>query len=98
MYLAFVVKRRLKKFKRGEILTAFGIYFFFLRYMEYNAHATCYTWKQLKDDHFVKLDMHRTLDQIGMPDESSLFENMGIDEDQYIPVVHVYFNDDLTYN
>jgi|TARA_B100000482_G_C12546541_1_gene274433 hypothetical protein len=66
--------------------------------MEYNAHATCYTWKQLKDENFVKIDMQKTLDQIGMPDESGLFESMGIDEDQYMPIVHVYFNDDLTYN
>ena len=42
--------------------------------------------------------MQKTLDQIGIPDENGLFESMGINEDQYMPTVHVYFNDDLTYN
>ncbi|EGB04547.1 hypothetical protein AURANDRAFT_32471 [Aureococcus anophagefferens] len=68
------------------------------RYIQYNAHALCYTWKQLKDENFVKMDMSKTLEQSGIFDESTLFESMGIDEDQYIPVVHVYFNDDLTYD
>ena len=53
---------------------------------------------QLKDENFVKIDMQKTLDQIGIPDENGLFESMGINEDQYMPTVHVYFNDDLTYN
>ena len=29
-------------------------------------------------------------------DESKVFEHAGIDQDQYMPVVHIYFNDDLT--
>lgn len=66
--------------------------------MEYNAHAECYTWKQLKAETFVKVDMHKTLEQLGLPDEAERFEGMGINEDQYMPVLHVYFNDDLTYN
>ena len=68
------------------------------RYIEYNAHATSYTWKQLKDEKFVNMLMSETLEQAGMPDESETFDKLGIDEDMYIPVVHVYFNDDLTYN
>jgi len=66
------------------------------RYLEYNAHALCYTWKQLKNDTFVKMDMSKTLAQSGINDEGMAFEHMGIDEDQFMPVVHVYFNDDLT--
>ena len=46
----------------------------------------------------MKMDMSKTLEQSGIFDENTLFESMGIDEDQYIPVVHVYFNDDLTYD
>ena len=52
----------------------------------------------MKAETFVKVDMHKTLEQLGLPDEAERFEGMGINEDQYMPVLHVYFNDDLTYN
>jgi len=42
--------------------------------------------------------MRKTLEELGLPDETELLEDMGIDEDQYLPVLHVYFNDDLTYS
>ena len=65
-------------------------------YTEYNTHAQSYTWKYLKDRTFVPIEMSKTLEQLGIVDESKLFEHAGIDQDQYMPVVHIYFNDDLT--
>lgn len=66
------------------------------RYVEYNAHASSYTWKQLKGDAFVNMDMGHTLAEAGIPDETDTFDQLGIDDDLYIPTVHVYYNDDLT--
>lgn len=62
------------------------------RYIRYNRHAHSYTWKRLGR----VLNMDLTLDENGIPDESDEFANLNIDEDQYIPALHVYFNDDLT--
>ena len=42
------------------------------------------------------MDMEKTLDENGVPDESEEFDKLGIDFDYYYPVIHVYFNDDLT--
>ena len=67
------------------------------RYMEYNAHAGSYTWKRLDGGAFVEMDMAMTLSENSVPDESDEFESLDVDPDLYIPVVHVYFNDDLTY-
>jgi len=66
------------------------------RYTEYNTHAQSYTWKYLKDRTFVPIEMSKTLEQLGIVDESKVFEHAGINQDQYMPVVHIYFNDDLT--
>jgi len=66
------------------------------RYMEYNAHALSYTWKQLKDKSFVEVEMTNTLEELQILDESAHFQSMGIKAERYTPVVHVYFNDDLT--
>jgi hypothetical protein len=67
------------------------------RYIEYNAHGNSYTWKALINDEFVPLDMDKTLEQNNVPDESEKFSQIGIDEDYYVPTLHIYFNDDLTY-
>lgn len=45
---------------------------------------------------FVKLDMGKTLEENGLPDESEEFQQLGIDEDVYMPIVHIYWDDDLT--
>ena len=66
------------------------------RYLEYNAHAASYTWKHLQNEEFVPLDMEKTLAENGMEDESLEFETLGINDDYYTPVIHLYFNDDLT--
>jgi len=62
------------------------------RYMSHNSHAGSYTWKRLGR----VLDLDKTLDENGVPDESEEMEQLNIDEDAYIPALHVHFNDDLT--
>mmetsp|Transcript_46650 Transcript_46650/g.68205 ORF Transcript_46650/g.68205 Transcript_46650/m.68205 type:complete len:240 (+) Transcript_46650:105-824(+) len=66
------------------------------RYLEYNAHAASYTWKRLENTDFVSIDMEKTLAENGIEDESIEFEKLGINDDYYIPVIQLYFNDDLT--
>jgi len=67
------------------------------RYLEYNKHASSYTWKALLKNEFVTLDMELTLEQNGVEDESDKFAELGVDEDHFVPTLHIYFNDDLTY-
>lgn len=62
------------------------------RYLLNNAHAKSYTWKRLG----VPLNMKKTLEENGMKDETEEFQRLGIDPDDHIPVIHLYFDDDLT--
>ena len=62
------------------------------RYLVYNAHAGSYTWKYNGEN----LAMHRTLEANNVVDESEDFYVLGMDEDQFLPALHLYFNDDLT--
>ena len=62
------------------------------RYLELNEHAASYTWKRLGRP----LDMDRTLEENEIPDETAEYLDLGIDEEAYVPAVHLYFNDDLT--
>ncbi|RHZ13793.1 hypothetical protein DYB37_010872 [Aphanomyces astaci] len=64
--------------------------------LQFNAHAGSYTWKYLDGDEFVPLDMAKTLEENGLPDESLEFEKLGMDADEFKPILHIYFNDDLT--
>jgi hypothetical protein len=48
------------------------------------------------DDVFVPLDMERTLAENGIPDESLELEKLNLDVEAYQPIIHIYFNDDLT--
>ena len=67
------------------------------RYLEYNKHAESYTWKALIKGEFVNLVMDWTLEENGLEDESEKFNDLGIDDDAFIPTLHLYFDDDLTY-
>ena len=40
--------------------------------------------------------MNLTLLENGIIDETKECEELGIDPDEYIPAIHLYFNDDLT--
>lgn len=62
------------------------------RYLVYNRHAMSYTWKRLGR----VLNMELNLEENNIPDETEEFDQLNIDEDQYIPALHVHFNDDLT--
>lgn len=62
------------------------------RYLPLNDHAASYTWKRLSRP----LDMELTLEQNGIPDETDEFRKLDIEEDFYIPAIHLYYNDDLT--
>lgn len=53
-------------------------------------------WKGLIDGEFVPLDMDKTLEENDIPDEASEFERLSIEEEFYFPILHLYFNDDLT--
>ena len=62
------------------------------RYLEINQHAASYTWKRLGKE----LNMDRNLAQNDIPDETDELIELGIDVDEYIPAIHLYFDDDLT--
>jgi len=62
------------------------------RYLVNNAHAGSYTWKRLGK----VLNMQKTLEDNGMKDETEELVRLGIDPDDHIPVIHLYFDDDLT--
>lgn len=71
------------------------------RYLELNWHAKSYTWKALLPSEtgeydFVELDMNKTLEANGIADEAMTFEDCQMETEKYIPVLHVYWNDDLT--
>ena len=61
-------------------------------HMSYNAHAASYTWKRLGK----VLDMEMNLADNGIVDESQECLALGIDPEEYIPTIHLYFDDDLT--
>merc|ERR1711862_750309 len=64
----------------------------FKNYLDLNDHAASYTWKRLGRP----LDMDKTLEENDIPDETEEFVELGLDEDSYIPAIHLYYNDDLT--
>ena len=62
------------------------------RYLTLNCHAASYTWKRLGKI----LDMALNLEENGIRDERDELTELGIHHDEYIPAIHLYFNDDLT--
>lgn len=62
------------------------------RFYKYNKHAPSYTWKYNGDN----LDMTKTLEQNGVKDEDEEFYELNFDEEDWLPAIHIYFNDDLT--
>jgi hypothetical protein len=61
--------------------------------MEINAHAKGYMWKRLAS----LLDMNLTLQENGIPDEEDIFDQLGMNSDQWLPVIHLYFSYLFTY-
>ena len=62
------------------------------RYLQVNAHAASYTWKRLGK----VLDMGLSLDANGVVDDSEEMKKLGLPTEDYIPALHLYYNDDLT--
>ena len=67
------------------------------RYLEYNEHAPSYVWKRTDAAAVARvLDMKKTLDENGIPDETAAFDDLDIPDGYYVPTIHLYFSDDLT--
>eukprot|EP00158_Paraphelidium_tribonemae_P004871 Partr_v1_DN27024_c0_g1_i1_m29056 putative Cytochrome b5 domain containing 1 len=63
------------------------------RYMErFNQHSTGYIWRHAGR----VLNMQETLVQNGIPDMRKQMALSGIDEDEWMPVFHLIFSDDLS--
>ena len=62
------------------------------RYMIYNQHAGSYTWKRLGRP----LSLDKTLDENSVTDETKIMRDIGMNPEEHVPVLNVYFNDDLT--
>jgi len=62
------------------------------RFYKYNKHAGSYTWKY----NGLNLTMTKTLEQNGVKDEDEEFYELNFNEEDWLPAIHVYFNDDLT--
>jgi hypothetical protein len=62
------------------------------RYLAINCHAASYTWKRTGK----VLDMDKTLDQNGIHDDKAELQELGMSVEEYIPGIHLYYNDDLT--
>ena len=62
------------------------------RYLSINSHAASYTWKRLGK----VLDMAKTLDQNEIHDDTKELQELGMPIEEYVPALHLYFNDDLT--
>jgi len=62
------------------------------RYLKYNSHAFSYTWKRMGQ----VLNMNLSLAENGVVDESEDCLYLGMDPQEYVPMLHLYFDDDLT--
>ncbi|KNC46609.1 cytochrome b5 domain containing 1 [Thecamonas trahens ATCC 50062] len=62
------------------------------RYVDFNAHASSYTWKRLGR----VLDMDLTLEENGIDDEEEVYYDLSLPDSYYYPAIYLYFNDDLT--
>ena len=62
------------------------------RYLAINSHAASYTWKRMG----AVLDMAKTLDQNGIKDDTKELQDLGMPIEEYVPGIHLYYNDDLT--
>ena len=49
-----------------------------------------------EDFELVELDMEKTLEENGIKDETEEMQKLGVDQDFYVPVIHLYYQDDLT--
>lgn len=69
------------------------------RYLEINAHAHSYTFKAIissidGSSEFEELDLRKTLQENGVIDETATFEDHSIPSNEFVPVIHAYWNDE----
>jgi len=62
------------------------------RYLPLNNHARSYTWKY----NLVPIDMNKTLEDNGIEDEREEFIALDMYNENYIPCLQLFYNDDLT--
>ena len=60
-------------------------------------NSNSYTWKALINGKFVALELEKTMVDNGIQDEGDKFDMLGIEEDEFLPNIHIYYNDDLNY-
>lgn len=65
------------------------------RYTAFNSHVKAYVWKRTDHTGTRVLDMAANLEVNGIPDEADELSELGVLED-FIPLIHLYFADDLT--
>ena len=65
------------------------------RVRDHNSHIQSYVWKRTDHNGTRVLDMEKTLDGNGIMDDSADLDALGIDE-TFIPLIYLYFSDDLT--
>ena len=61
-------------------------------FVQHNFHARSYMWKRLAQP----LDMSKTLVENGIPYETDEFLQLGMDPDECVITLHLYFKDDLS--
>jgi hypothetical protein len=68
------------------------------RYLEHNAHCGSYQWRALVHGAFRPLDVHKTLEQNGVVDDSEELDKLGMDADapDFLIDLIIAFQDDLT--
>jgi len=62
------------------------------RYLKHNSHANSYTWKYTGKN----LDMDKTLAENRIMDDDEELYQLRMNDEEFLPAVHLYFNDDLT--
>lgn len=62
------------------------------RFLQFNAHAAGYTWKH----EGRVLDMNKNLEENDIPDEDDELLELGLSSVEFMPIIDLYFNDDLT--
>ncbi|KAI3389023.1 hypothetical protein SNEBB_003537 [Seison nebaliae] len=62
------------------------------RYKKLNRHAGSYQWKYFG----TNLDMDKTLEENNVPNHDEECYRLGLNEDEFIEAVSLYFKDDLT--
>lgn len=61
------------------------------RYTLFNSDASSYTWRYLDKN----IDMSKTMEENGIPDERDVFTDLGLPQNFYLPSIFLYYNDDM---